>query len=116
MVDFGDYLYSKSKFEESALAFSNSGDDAKALTAFKAAGDWRMAVLTAIKLSLNQKEIAQLGYELSESLSTMSKFSEAAEILIECCNDVEQAVTSLISGNQWQEALRRVPITFYEVH
>ncbi len=67
-----------------------------------------MVFLLANKLSYSAKDISSLGYEMAETLRSMSKGQEAAIILIEYCKDVEEAATSLIEGNEWKEAMRLV--------
>jgi elongator complex protein 1 len=80
--------------------------------AFKNAGDWRMAFVCANKLNYAKEELSSLAYDMTETFKTESRFSEAATLFVEYCNDVEQAIVTLIEGHEWQEALRRVSIVF----
>jgi elongator complex protein 1 len=121
--DYADYLFSKSSFIEAGLStslgfflltnivYNECLELPKALQSFKLGGDWKMALLIAAKLNYDEKSTLTLAYELVDSLMATSQYNQASQILIDYCNDVEQAVVTLLQGSEWQEALRRVRVT-----
>ena len=47
-------------------------------------------------------------FDFSVSLKTNRKYSEAARILIDYADDIEEAIVTLLEGNSWEEALRLI--------
>ena len=44
----------------------------------------------------------------SDSLKTNRSYSEAARVLIDYADDIEEAIVTLLEGNSWEEALRLI--------
>eukprot|EP01117_Protostelium_nocturnum_P005632 TRINITY_DN2032_c1_g1_i4.p1 TRINITY_DN2032_c1_g1~~TRINITY_DN2032_c1_g1_i4.p1 ORF type:complete len:1263 (-),score=561.83 TRINITY_DN2032_c1_g1_i4:48-3836(-) len=104
---YGDYLSSQTYYPEAALVYQSCEKDAKALNAFKSAGDWKMTMTMASKLSKSKEEQSNLAYEIAESFRSVSRFGEAAQLFFDYCQDIDQGINCLIEGNEWQEAMRR---------
>ncbi len=75
-----------------------------------------MALMLANKMQCSPQDVTALAYELAETLRNMSHYQQAAQILLDYCKDVEQAITTLLEGNEWQEALRTVTIQPHTTH
>jgi hypothetical protein len=86
----------------------NCSQYGKALRSFKQTDQWHMIFVAAKMLQYTSEEICRLGYEIAESMQSLSKHTDAAHIYLNVCNDTEQAVLSLITGYRWQEALHLV--------
>jgi hypothetical protein len=68
-----------------------------------------MAITIAAKTSKpDSPELSNLCYDLVESLKQSSRHLEAAQILTEYCQNPDDAITTVMQGNHWDEALRIV--------
>lgn len=106
MKEYGDFLVMEGRYEEAGLVYSNCNDNEKALLAFKSAGDWQMVLATAGKLHWNDVQILEIAHQMAETLKGTARYAEAAQIILEYCNNVDEAVTLFIEANLWQQALR----------
>jgi elongator complex protein 1 len=57
-------------------------------------------------LKMEKNEIMQLAYDLCEELQALGKPRDAAKIALEYLGDVNSGINLLISGRDWEEALR----------
>ena len=60
------------------------------------------------RLTINSYYCACATFDFSDSLKTNRKYSEAARVLIDYADDVEEAIVTLLEGNTWEEALRLI--------
>ena len=103
---FGAFLTKKRRYREAGVVLSRVGDYEPAMRAFQSALDWRQMICVAAYLKLSPPEMAALARETAESLKGVDRTEEAATLLEEYADDVEEAITILIEGRQWDEALR----------
>lgn len=91
----------------SAHAFLLAGDLARALTTLQAAGEWKECMALAHELKYRPEQLQQLAYDLANQLKSESKTAVgAAQLLVDYCDDVDEAVVVLVSGEAWAEVLR----------
>lgn len=91
----------------SAHAFLLAGDLARALTTLQAAGEWKECMALAHQLKYRPEQLQQLAYDLANQLKSESKTAVgAAQLLVDYCDDVDEAVVVLVSGEAWAEVLR----------
>jgi len=76
------------------------------MESFGTAGEWEMALELTFELNLDTAKRQNIAFAMADKCREAAKFSEAATILERYCNEVEEAVTCLISGHEWQRALR----------
>jgi hypothetical protein len=93
--------------------FLNSGDDKKALVAFKSAGNWRMTFMVAAKLKFSERELNDLAHDMAETLKSSGNWLDASLVLAEYTQDKEKVVDTLLAGNEWAEAIRRVCLLLF---
>lgn len=78
-----------------------------AVQCFKESGEWKEAIVLAYQLGYQPEQIQQLAYELAAHLRTETKTAgAAAQLLVDYCDDVDEAVVILISGELWFDILR----------
>eukprot|EP00002_Diphylleia_rotans_P026807 TRINITY_DN5361_c0_g1_i1.p1 TRINITY_DN5361_c0_g1~~TRINITY_DN5361_c0_g1_i1.p1 ORF type:complete len:1221 (-),score=246.17 TRINITY_DN5361_c0_g1_i1:42-3704(-) len=102
---YADYLSSQNRHQEAGLAYLTGNEDKKALTSFTNAGSVHYTFSTAAKLGMTASEKSQLAYTISEVLKNSGRHSESAAILVDYCQDADEAVTILIEGRLWEETL-----------
>ena len=103
---FGAFLTKKRRHREAGVVLSRVGDYEPAMRAFQSALDWRQMICVAAYLKLSPPEMAQLARETADSLKAVDRAEEAATLLEEYADDAEEAITVLIEGRRWDEALR----------
>lgn len=106
----GDYLRTQNgnAAEAAALYMTTKPPRiAKAVEAFREAGNWRMALVSAHD-SLGPSELKQFGYALASDMTDQigqeSRPLVAAEILATICSDVDEAISVLVSAGLWAAA------------
>lgn len=67
-----------------------------------------MALSTAVSLQYDREKQASIAYDLAENFRSTTRHAEAAILLFDYCNDVDEGLTALIEGSEWGEAVRRV--------
>jgi len=69
--------------------------------------NWKMAfVLASNQLQFSKEALQSLYLQTAERLHSTNHFSEAAEIYLEYCSDVDKAIESFLSACSWTNALR----------
>ncbi|PWN48336.1 IkappaB kinase complex, IKAP component [Violaceomyces palustris] len=109
---YGDYLVTRRKYLDAALAYKLAGKAQKALEAYKELGSWQD--IFAIALSERPSaggDIGGLAREVGSSLEERSRYAEAARVYLDYARDVELAVGALGKGNDLNEA-RRICLTY----
>ncbi|XP_061166857.1 putative elongator complex protein 1 [Saccostrea echinata] len=105
---YGEHLIEKKKPEEAGLVYVKAEEWELALHAFKSCSNWRQAFCMAAKLKYNKENEVDLARKLANQLRNNKSHVDAATVLEEYANDVEEAIVCLIEGCQWEEALRRM--------
>ncbi|MGH0154270.1 UNVERIFIED_CONTAM: hypothetical protein FKN15_027277 [Acipenser sinensis] len=105
---YGEYLCEQQHQEQAGLLFSRCGETQRALDAFVSSTSWQHALCMAAKLGFPEDKLANLARSLAEKLLEQRRHSEAALLLEQYAKDCEEAITALIEGATWDEALRLV--------
>ncbi|XP_011265632.2 elongator complex protein 1 isoform X2 [Camponotus floridanus] len=109
---YGEFLLSKTKYQEAGMMFYKSGDLDRALKAFSTLGDsWQDAIAVSREMKLSSRDLHDLYELLVKRLKAERNFEAAATILKDYLNDVDEAVALLCEGKIWKRAIR----TTYDV-
>jgi elongator complex protein 1 len=103
---YGDSLAVNGDHEQAGVAYAMAGDREKALESYQEAGLWREAVVLAQQLNYESSAMAYLARRLAERMKVDKRFSEAGVLLAEYAKDSEEAVSALLEGRLWSEAIR----------
>lgn len=105
----GDHLSTQNQYAEAAVIFmaTKPPRTAKAMDAFRAAGNWRMALVAAHDV-LSKQELQEFGYALASDMTDQIGHEHrpqvAAEILVTECDDVDEAISVLVRAGLWENA------------
>ncbi|KAI8113033.1 hypothetical protein M9435_003039 [Picochlorum sp. BPE23] len=102
----GDYLSSKSKYEDAGLAYIAGEELEHALRAYRLAGAWKPAITLATRLGKDENYIIDLASRLANDLEEAHNFEEAAILMLEYLRKVPDAVRLYARAGNWREALR----------
>ncbi|XP_038077716.1 elongator complex protein 1-like isoform X2 [Patiria miniata] len=105
-IAYGDYLQSKNRYADAALVFTLCSQWERALEMHSRCGQWQQAFCMASRLNYTADQLAETARKLAVYLSGHRRHSEAASILVEYADDVEEAISVLITGCHWAESLR----------
>lgn len=133
---YGDYLYDRRDFYDSAigelghatgsqkltLAYTLAGKTDKTLKAYERAHAWRELFALAVKEKLSEKAISDMVERVAGELPSLScarkltveylasrgRHLEAAQLYLEYTQDVDSAVHAVSSGADFAEAFRIV--------
>ncbi|XP_051140318.1 elongator complex protein 1 isoform X2 [Andrographis paniculata] len=103
---WGDHLHATKCFEDAAATYLCCSNLEKGLKAYRACGNWMGVLTLAGLLKLGRDDLLQLARELSDELQALGKPGDAAKVLIEYCNDIDNGINLLIEARTWEEALR----------
>ncbi|KAB5544248.1 hypothetical protein DKX38_012360 [Salix brachista] len=103
---WGDHLSDKKCFEDAATTYLCCSSLKNALKAYRDCGNWSGVLSVSGLLKMEKNEIMQLAHDLCEELQALGKPREAAKIALEYLGDVNSGINLLISGRDWEEALR----------
>ncbi|KAJ3588151.1 hypothetical protein NHX12_011746 [Muraenolepis orangiensis] len=122
---YAEHLAAQQQPEQAGLLLWRCGEPGHALGAFVAASSWRHALCVAQQLALPPDQLALLRlviqavwasrgaqshvvflYLLLGKLIDQRRYSEAALLLDQYAKDCEEAISALIKGADWEEALR----------
>ncbi|XP_066523069.1 putative elongator complex protein 1 isoform X2 [Hoplias malabaricus] len=105
-VAYAEHLLKQQQAEQAGLLLWRCGETARALPAFISCVSWRHALAVAAQIPLPPEQLVQLARELAEKLLDMRRHTEAALLLEQYAKDCEEAISALIEGAAWEEALR----------
>ncbi|KMQ97926.1 elongator complex protein 1-like protein [Lasius niger] len=104
---YGEFLLSKTRYQEAGIMFYRSGDLDRALKAFSTLGDsWQDAIAVSREMKLSSSDLHELYELLVKRLKAERNYEDAATILKDYLNDVEEAVALLCEGKIWKRAIR----------
>ncbi|KAL0482373.1 elongator complex protein 1 [Acrasis kona] len=104
---FGDYLYQKESYQQSAITFLSGNHHKKAMDAYVMDGDYRMAMSIAThRLRYSRDACKQIAFDLIRSCEKLHRVKDVALILCEYLNDHEEAVLTLTKSHVWNESMR----------
>uniref|UniRef100_A0AAR2JS57 Elongator complex protein 1 n=1 Tax=Pygocentrus nattereri TaxID=42514 RepID=A0AAR2JS57_PYGNA len=108
-VAYAEHLMEQQQAEQAGLLLWRCGEMACALQAFVSCTSWRHALAVATHIPLPPEQLAQLARDLAGiKLLEVRRHTEAALLLEQYAKDCEEAISALIEGCAWEEALRLV--------
>eukprot|EP00049_Salpingoeca_infusionum_P014342 m.268011 g.268011 ORF g.268011 m.268011 type:complete len:1408 (-) comp15650_c0_seq1:323-4546(-) len=115
---FGDYLLEQHKYEEAAVQLARAGRYSDAIDASVSCLAWQQALelcyvahgsesssssSTSAKAEALATKVVMLARQLGEGLTTAMRYDEAATVLLEYADDIEEAVEALVAGKLWSK-------------
>lgn len=107
-VAYAEHLVEQQQAEQAGLLLWRCGETARALQAFVSCSSWRHALAVATHIPLAPEQLTQLARDLAEKLLEAKRHTEAALCLEQYAKDCEEAISALIEGAAWEEALRLI--------
>ncbi|KTG06137.1 hypothetical protein cypCar_00036050, partial [Cyprinus carpio] len=105
-VAYAEHLVEQQQAEQAGLLLWRCGENARALQAFVSCTSWRNALAVATHIPLPPEQLALLARDLAEKLLEARRHKQAALCLEQYAKDCEEAISALIQGAAWEEALR----------
>uniref|UniRef100_A0A672QR76 Elongator complex protein 1 n=1 Tax=Sinocyclocheilus grahami TaxID=75366 RepID=A0A672QR76_SINGR len=107
-VAYAEHLVEQQQAEQAGLLLWRCGENARALQAFVSCTSWRNALAVATHIPLPPEQLTVLARDLAEKLLEARRHTQAALCLEQYAKDCEEAISALIQGAAWEEALRLV--------
>ncbi|KAF5903355.1 elongator complex protein 1 [Clarias magur] len=107
-VAYAEHLLEDQQAEQAGLLLWRCGEMPRALQAFISCTSWRHALAVATHIPVPPTQLTQLARDLAEKLLEMRRHTEAAVLLEQYAKDCEEAISALIDGSAWEEALRLI--------
>ncbi|XP_057205981.1 elongator complex protein 1 [Triplophysa rosa] len=107
-VAYAEHLVEQHQAEQAGLLLWRCGETVRALQAFVSCMSWRHALAVATHIPLAPEQLTQLARDLGEKLLEARRHTEAALCLELYAKDCEEAISALIEGAAWEEALRLI--------
>ncbi|XP_067313213.1 elongator complex protein 1 [Pseudorasbora parva] len=107
-VAYAEHLVEQQHAEQAGLLLWRCGETARALQAFVSCTSWRHALAVATHIPLPPEQLSLLARDLAEKLLEARRHTEAAVCLEQYAKDCEEAISALIQGAAWEEALRLI--------
>ncbi|KIY46095.1 IkappaB kinase complex, IKAP component [Fistulina hepatica ATCC 64428] len=108
---YGDWLFERREFRQSAAVFIEAGRLSKGMASLEKALEWKDLFDLALRVRMNEEDVAATAYRVAEELGSKKRYAEAARILLDYAEDVREAVICLVQGNNFSEARRVVSLT-----
>ncbi|XP_056137038.1 elongator complex protein 1 isoform X2 [Lampris incognitus] len=105
---YAEHLVEHQQAEQAGLLLWRCGEPSRALQAFVSSSSWRHALCVAQQVPLPPDQLALLARDLAEKLMEQRRYTEAALLLDQYAKDCEEAISALIIGAVWEDALRLV--------
>ncbi|XP_050400730.1 putative elongator complex protein 1 [Patella vulgata] len=105
-INYGNYLLEKNRHDEAGVMFVKAEEWKSALDAFTVCKNWRQMFCMTARLGYTADKEAELGRKIAEQLKDNRRHSEAAVIFEQYVMDIEEAIVTLVEGNEWDESLR----------
>eukprot|EP01127_Copromyxa_protea_P010698 TRINITY_DN2628_c0_g1_i1.p1 TRINITY_DN2628_c0_g1~~TRINITY_DN2628_c0_g1_i1.p1 ORF type:complete len:817 (-),score=216.60 TRINITY_DN2628_c0_g1_i1:24-2474(-) len=105
---YADLLEEQHNHVSAALLYSQCGQVEKAISAYQVCGHWKKALYLAQSIGLPNEEIKKIARDLAEGLITNYGLNEAAVIFEQYLDSPSEAVETLLSGGNFEEALRLI--------
>ncbi|OWZ30446.1 elongator complex protein 1, partial [Cryptococcus neoformans AD2-60a] len=107
---YGDYLYDRREYTDSALSYLIANKPQKALKAYERAHAWRELFALAKKEGLSKESMDEMIERVTDYLGSRGRHLEASQIFIEYSSDVDSAVDTCCRGAEFSEAYRLISI------
>ncbi|KAM4622111.1 elongator complex protein 1 [Polymixia lowei] len=105
---YAEDLVEQQQAEQAGLLLWRCGEPGRALQAFVSCSSWRHALCVAQQVPLRPDQLALLARDMAEKLIEHRRYSEGALLLDQYAKDCEEAISALITGAVWEEALRLI--------
>jgi elongator complex protein 1 len=105
---YGDYLVTKKYYEDAALTYERGLCLNEAVGAWEKSLNWRLCLAMAQEISMHTHDVRLLCSRIVEALIEEKRYFDAAVILSEYLDDVEEAIAALVKGCCWAEAARMI--------
>ncbi|XP_046881186.1 elongator complex protein 1 isoform X2 [Hypomesus transpacificus] len=105
---YAEHLVEQGQAGQAGLLLWRCGETSRALQAFVGGTSWRHALCVAQQIPLPSDQLALLARDLADKLMEQRRYTEAAVLLEQYAKDCEEAISALITGAVWEEALRLV--------
>uniref|UniRef100_A0A8C5BRA3 Elongator complex protein 1 n=1 Tax=Gadus morhua TaxID=8049 RepID=A0A8C5BRA3_GADMO len=106
---YAEHLVAQQQPEQAGLLLWRCGEPGRALQAFVSASSWRHALCVAQQVPLPPDQLSLLARDMAGSrLIDQRRYAEGALLLDQYAKDCEEAISALIKGAVWEEALRLV--------
>ncbi|KAI1888284.1 hypothetical protein AGOR_G00183440 [Albula goreensis] len=105
---YAEHLMEQQQAEQAGLLLWRCGETPRALQAFVSCSSWRHALCVAAQIPLPPDQLALLARDLAGKLIEQRRFTDAALLLEQYAKDCEEAISALITGAAWEEALRLI--------
>lgn len=102
---YGDFFFSKKDYHQAALVYNSGNHFEKSLKCYQLLGDWKKAITTAHRMGMKDSELSNLYLELANSLKSLYRYEDASELFEYYCKDINEALTCLILGSLWSNAI-----------
>ncbi|CAL8262436.1 unnamed protein product [Lota lota] len=103
---YAEHLVAQQQPEQAGLLLWRCGEPGRALQAFVSASSWRHALCVAQQVPLPPDQLSLLARDMAEKLIEQRRYAEGALLLDQYAKDCEEAISALIKGAVWEEALR----------
>uniref|UniRef100_A0A8C1L8B9 Elongator complex protein 1 n=1 Tax=Cyprinus carpio TaxID=7962 RepID=A0A8C1L8B9_CYPCA len=108
-VAYAEHLVEQQQAEQAGLLLWRCGENARALQAFISCTSWRNALAVATHIPLPPEQLALLARDLAgRDLCHVYRCLLCHVLILVCCQDCEEAISALIQGAAWEEALRLI--------
>uniref|UniRef100_A0A8C1ITK5 Elongator complex protein 1 n=1 Tax=Cyprinus carpio TaxID=7962 RepID=A0A8C1ITK5_CYPCA len=109
-VAYAEHLVEQQQAEQAGLLLWRCGENARALQAFVSCTSWRNALAVATHIPLPPEQLALLARDLAggDLCHVCMRHKQAALCLEQYAKDCEEAISALIQGAAWEEALRLI--------
>uniref|UniRef100_A0A8C5AJX2 Elongator complex protein 1 n=1 Tax=Gadus morhua TaxID=8049 RepID=A0A8C5AJX2_GADMO len=106
---YAEHLVAQQQPEQAGLLLWRCGEPGRALQAFVSASSWRHALCVAQQVPLPPDQLSLLARDMAgKRLIDQRRYAEGALLLDQYAKDCEEAISALIKGAVWEEALRLV--------
>ncbi|KAL9647016.1 hypothetical protein ABK040_013870 [Willaertia magna] len=108
---YGDYLFETKSYHQAAFAYLEAKKYEKAQQAFIESANYQFVFSLTKTLNQSPQDIKKIARTMVNILEREKKIVEASIVCREYLNDTEESILKLVSGHEWQEALR-VAVSF----
>ncbi|WVQ81518.1 hypothetical protein IAT38_003642 [Cryptococcus sp. DSM 104549] len=107
---YGDYLYDRREYADSALSYTLANKPQKALKTYERAHAWRELFSLAQKEGMDKAQVVEMVERVTDYLASRGRHLEAAQVFVEYAGDVDSAVDVCCRGAEFSEAYRLVSL------
>lgn len=106
LTQYGGWLFERREWNEAAAVFVEAGQAKKAMLSYERALEWQLLFEFAVRNGTEEEEVKGIAKRVAQDLSSKKRFVEAARVVLDYVQDLEEAVTLFTLGNAFSEARR----------